>query len=42
MNINNNKNVNSHIRIIILGSGFAAIETLKKLRKKYKNNDNIN
>jgi NADH dehydrogenase len=41
MNINDNKNVNSHIRIIILGSGFAAIETLKKLQKKYKNNNNI-
>ena len=39
--INNNKNVNSHIRIIILGSGFAAIETLKKLQKKYKKNNNI-
>ncbi len=32
---------NSLISIIILGSGFAAIEVLKKLQKHYKNNDNI-
>lgn len=31
----------SPISIIILGSGFAAIEALKKLQKKYKNTDNI-
>ena len=30
------------ISIIILGSGFAAIEALKKLQKKYKNTDYIN
>jgi NADH:ubiquinone reductase (H+-translocating) len=30
------------LRIIILGSGFAAIETLKKLQKKYKNNNKNN
>ena len=29
------------INIIILGSGFAAIEVLKKLQKKYKNNSNV-
>jgi NADH dehydrogenase len=35
----NFKSKNSHIRIIILGSGFAAIEVLKKLQKHYKNNN---
>ncbi len=38
----NNMNKNSPLNIIILGSGFAAIEVLKKLQKKYKNDDNIN
>ena len=33
--------MNSTINIIILGSGFAAIEALKKLQKHYKNNNNI-
>jgi NADH dehydrogenase len=36
----NKKNINSPINIIILGSGFAAIEVLKKLQKHYKNNNN--
>jgi NADH:quinone reductase (non-electrogenic) len=38
----NDKNKNLPINIVILGSGFAAIEALKKLQKKYNNNDNIN
>jgi NADH dehydrogenase len=43
MNSNNNKNANSPTNIVILGSGFAAIEVLKKLQKHYNNiNDNIN
>jgi NADH dehydrogenase len=37
----NNKNIHSPTNIIILGSGFAAIEVLKKLQKHYKNNNNI-
>jgi len=36
-----NKSNLQSINIIILGSGFAAIEALKKLQKKYKNNSNI-
>jgi NADH dehydrogenase len=36
-----NKSNLESINIIILGSGFAAIEALKKLQKKYKNNSNI-
>ena len=36
-----NKSNSSPINIIILGSGFAAIEALKKLQKKYKNNSNV-
>ena len=40
-NVNNNKNKNSSTRIVILGSGFAAIEALKKVQKKYKYNNNI-
>ena len=35
----NNKNL--PINIVILGSGFAAIEALKKLQKKYKNKSNV-
>jgi NADH dehydrogenase len=31
-----------NIRIVILGSGFAAIETLKKLQNQYNNNNNNN
>ena len=34
-------NTNSPINIIILGSGFAAIEVLKKLQKYYKNIDKM-
>lgn len=34
--------LDSPIRIIILGSGFAAIQVLKKLQQKYKNNANVN
>jgi len=33
--------VDSPIRIIILGSGFAAIEALQTLQKKYKDNDRV-
>lgn len=33
--------VESSIRIIILGSGFGAIEALEKLQKKFKKNDRI-
>jgi len=29
------------IRIIILGSGFAGVEVLKKLQKEYRSNDSI-
>ena len=36
-----NKSNSPPINIIILGSGFAAIEALKKLQKKYKNNSNV-
>ncbi len=33
--------VMSHTKILILGSGFAGIEVLKKLQKNFQNNDNV-
>ena len=35
------KSFNSSKRILILGSGFAGVEVLKRLQRKFKNNDSI-
>jgi NADH dehydrogenase len=34
-------NGNEKIRVVILGSGFAGIEVLKRLQKKLKHNENV-
>ncbi|MGC1931252.1 MAG: hypothetical protein WA667_19960, partial [Candidatus Nitrosopolaris sp.] len=33
--------VRKSARIIILGSGFAGVEVLKKLQKEFRNNDSV-
>jgi NADH dehydrogenase FAD-containing subunit len=38
---NHDNNVKKPVQIIILGSGFAGVEVLKKLQKEFRNNDSI-
>ena len=40
-NHDNKVKVKKPVQIIILGSGFAGVEVLKKLQKEFRNNDSI-